>query len=212
MEINLHRLGLDLRWSGKSRRDYLAIKDHNKKLWQNWKEEHGYNNNTPLEDIPGFMHSIERLHDAGYGFIDIGLDYGMTGERIRKLFVKYSLKHNSLSERTMYRDWSDVGNRFIAVPPQEKTHQLFDRFQKYREARKQKELTDAREKDIRVIVRLMERNNGRQPTLLEITKKRGYSNYQSLGAHWNHDFNSMFDAANIRRVETRGRTPRRRKN
>ncbi len=206
MDITLQGLGLIRRCEGKEREE---IRKHNKKLWEKWKEENGFDHNTPLRDIPGFLDSIERMHLSGYGFTDIGLDYGRSHQRISKIWIKYGLRRNPYGVETMLRDWSDAGNRFIAVPTEVKISQITERIRHDAEETKSIRLEHAQEADIETIIELVKGGNGRQPTLQEITERRGYTHYRGVGAHWNYNFNRMFEAANVRRVETRGRGPKR---
>src|SRR3972149_4356572 len=77
--------GLNLHWDPRDREE---VRRYNKELWKKWKEERGYCPHTPAEKIPGFLKTIEQLSLQGYGFVDIGVTFGLTNERIRQTHAK----------------------------------------------------------------------------------------------------------------------------
>lgn len=216
MEINLHKLGLLWRWEGKQLKDYERIRKHNKKLWKNWKADNGFGHSTPLENVPGFLESVERLHLSGYGFTDLGLDYGISHQRMSQIFKDYELKRNPYGDETMLRQWSYIGNRFISIKPLDIKEKILEKLKTERKEGIKLRQEIARNADAEAVLLFIEKY-GRQPSLREIAKNRGYSenSYSTIERRWMSNgtksfhkyisgFNHLFTSVGIKRDRKRG--------
>lgn len=112
-------LGLSSEWV---REDREAVESHHRSLFRDLKKHHGVQ--SPA-DIPGFISSIQHLHDYGYSLTDIGAIVGVTRERVRQWFDEYDELERlddiggGPRSTALYRLWSDELNCFVPITDEE---------------------------------------------------------------------------------------------
>jgi hypothetical protein len=138
-------------------------------FWCSVRDSHiGDTPRASVANIPGFVPSLRRLVDMGYGHTDIGLMFGLSRERIRQWCDRFGIAHpNPSGKGSLPRFWCDEHSRFESVDPKE-----LNAAQRRVRARArrlgwwaQKEQTRARQVEA---LRALHASLGHSPTLLEM--------------------------------------------
>ena len=178
----LKEFGLNSYWYGEDRDEVMR---YNKELLEKWKKENKYPKN--VEDIPGFLDSLEQFHLYGDSLIDIGTRLGLSGEKVRQLFEKYNLQRNE-DKGAMYRIWSDKKNCFVPVSTEDRNNILRETKRKRRVENLEKRLEEIRQTHIKAIQDFTG-EYGRAPTLMELGKLLGYTpkaTARAIARYWGY--------------------------
>jgi len=169
--------GLNLHWDPRDREE---VRRYNKELWKKWKEEHGYSPYTPAEKIPGFLKTIEQLGLKGYGFVDIGVTFGLTNERIRQYFEKCGLKRNEANGHPMHirGDWEEIFSPIMG-------RNLEEVLREQKWLRKDEEHEKIRQTHVKAIQDFYKEVR-RVPTTKELAKMFGYANISGIARYWGY--------------------------
>ncbi len=193
----VERFGLSLSWNSKDRDEVIK---RSKILLEELKYTQGVGT---VEQIPGFIGSIEILHDTcGYGLTDIGAMFGLSRERIRQYFQKYNLQRNE-ARRAMYRVWNDERNCFLTVSNEDLEGILIEKSREERLIKRRENHAKRRGSQVHAIQDFAEKN-GRVPTVRELGRILGYkggSSQTSIAHLWGYNFISNKEAIdNLYRV------------
>ena len=151
----LGRFGIKRGWDPKDRAKVIK---HNKILWQQYKQERGFDENTPVDQIPGFIKSLDRLHNFyGDSLTDIGTYFGLGHERIRQYFEKYELERRDDEHGSSLRTWSWQKKRFVTISGQD----YQNRVREERRKRIEERCEEKRQSHVRKLQDLAKRSNGR---------------------------------------------------
>ena len=219
MMRHYQEFGLSLTWNPKDRED---IRRHHSKLLRELKRNYGV---SSIEDIPGFLDSIEQQHYVfGDSFEDIGATCGLSRERIRQCFEDYELLRRKKLGPT-YRIWNDKRNLFVPVSGERMNDILEETERRTRE----EELEGIKEMQIYIIkelhkntIREFANENGRRPMIRELLILLGYKPFSSYSVanYWGYGsdddvscteaFDNLYRAAGFKK-RTRQGNPKPRK-
>ena len=139
-----------------------------------WPSGGPYWRTYPVEYIPGFLPTIDELHNVqGYGLRDIGADFGLGHERVRKYFEKYGFERHE-EYGTMYRIWSDEENRFVPISAEDYEVILESSKARKKEITKGEKIADIVWTQINALQKFQQ-ERGRPPKIGELAKMLGYS-------------------------------------
>ena len=216
--------GLNLRWRG---RDRDEIRRFNKKLWDGFRRQYFKAHEEEIrrrffEDgrilkllgpknfsnayIPGFLDSIEFLHfNHGYSFTDIGVDFGLTGQTIKKYFDRHDLKTRE-EKGAMYRNWDGEENRYVAILGEKFGAVLRKKRRKRREEELGKKYEIERERHVKAMQDFQE-EHGEFPNVGELSEILGYAPHRfggntSIDRYWGHySYDGEEDVTSIEAID-----------
>lgn len=179
--------------------DRDAVRRFHSPLFRRWKARRDA---WSIVDIPGFVESLQALHDYGYSLTDIACTWGVTRERVRQWFEKYGLERHE--EAASVRVWDDDLACFYPVSHPE--------YQRRRAAAIQRHRKHAKIAADIALVRRLAKKMGRPPAVADLTEEvYGDRNVPASGiaARWGWGRNAdctyaeamdrLYDAAGIER-------------
>lgn len=202
--------GLNSMWNGEDRDELTRVQ---KGLWQDYKKRFFEENKEeikdrllrekgrlsyfssesfPLEYIPGFVESLDELHNVhGYGLTDIGIMFGgLSIERVRQYFEKYDLERHE-AHGAMYRVWSDEENRFVTISSNDLGAKLIQLRKERREDQREERNENEKQKHLEAF-RDFKEEHKRDPNIRELSESLGIppeSNGMScLARFWGYDY------------------------
>lgn len=195
--------GVDPTWDPDDLKEVIC---HHAERWAEEKESLGVASNDPLERIPGFLESVQRLLDQGYTYKDIGAFFGVSYEAVRLWCDKYGLERMD-QRQTKARVWSWEKEMFVPVTNEEYIERARRAF-----ITRQRKMWQQKKDEVSGAIRRLRQELGRPPSLLEVQEKVGVHRHQI--AHWwgyvpNYDvgrsyaeaWDAMYADAGVRRLK-----------
>jgi len=135
-------------------------------------------------EVPRFVESLQSLADQGYSVTDIGLMFGLTGERVRQWFLKYNIKQIT-TWGSLPRLWDDGMGQFRVMTRVEYNGFLVAQDRRMKRSALTARQQAVRDEDVRIL-RAMARSTREVPPMVRLADTMG-THCQTILNRWRRD-------------------------
>jgi hypothetical protein len=177
------RFGLNSFWKARERQEVIKL---TKPFWEKLKEENGCipYGHKHIEEIPGFLESLEILANSGFGYTDIGTNHGFSRQRTKQIFEKNGLKPGP-GDGSMFRIWNEEKSCFFPISCCDFEKRLKESYERTRLERKMERKEKIKESHIREVQNFYA-EKGRVPSSMELVEILGYFSLTNIAKHWGY--------------------------